>query len=111
MFFAIQMKGFGRSSHLSDKIIKAVALQFIRNYKMSSNEILLDKVIRSKYKVSLKTACLNLILNSKIYSSNSADEIIVTFIERKHKDLATLITYGNGLVYGSQILYKAFGKL
>ena len=74
---------------------------------MQPSEILLEKYLKEKYKISLKQACLKLVLSAKI-QYDSADTYIITFPTKYLKDLAQVITYGTGKILGSNILKTAF---
>lgn len=80
----------------------------INRYRTGVAELALDKLLRKKYKLSLKQMCLILYTNCTVHEQNS--EFIISFKTKEFDDIATLITYGNGKVQGSNILKYAFSR-
>ena len=79
----------------------------IYSYKMTTNEILLNRYCWNTYKRSLREMCLLIVFGSKFYED--FDNEVIVKITNKHLDeLARLITYGNGKIQGSGILQYAF---
>lgn len=76
-------------------------------YKLTTTDKLLDKYIRSNYKISLKSACDLLLMRAKI-SLGQPNEILITFTDKRLDQLASIITYGTGKIPGSNILKGAF---
>lgn len=81
----------------------------IKNYPMHAAELALDNFIQQQYKISLKNMCIRLLLNLTVHE-DSAGSIVLLFKDQKHDRIASLITYGNGIVQGSKILQNALGK-
>lgn len=86
---------------------KLAAKQVIFCYPMRADEALLNKHLIQNYNISLKFACLKLLLNSKV-SVNSLNETTVFWADKKDQQLARLITFGTGKVPGSKILLTIF---
>lgn len=84
---------------------KIVARRIIMQYAMRSAEERLSKLLFEKYGAGLKIACLR-VLNGCVWTNNGG-EISVTIADKELDKLARLITYGNGVVAGSQILTDA----
>lgn len=76
-------------------------------YKTSATEENLNNYLVKHYGTNLKLACLS-IINSALYSTDTNNTIVVTFRTKYLDDLASLITYGNESVQGSNILKDAF---
>ena len=76
-------------------------------YAMKSNEILLNRYLLKTYNISLKYACLVLLIESK-QSFDQEKNMYIYWIDKKYEKLARLITFGTGKVPGSKILQKAF---
>jgi len=72
-------------------------------YPMHASEKILDNYIKKQYKTNLKLLCLYVALKAK-YNTNMNGEVVVTFIEKKWDEIASLITYGTGKIPGSNIL-------
>ena len=104
MFFTIKTK-YTSPEHLRTSTLLD-AYFIIKNYPLHASEILLDRYIQQKYKVSLKDMCINLLLKLN-FSSDAEGNLILVFKERKYDDIASLITYGNGAIPGSNILRLA----
>lgn len=78
-------------------------------YNFNTTDKLLDKYLRQNLKIDLRSACIYLLTNCKMYK-NKDNTITVKFISKKADLLAALITYGNRQVKGSEILSIAFGR-
>ena len=88
-------------------VIKHVAASKLAQGELSGKDKLLDDYLKNKYKVGLKLICLNLVQRCKIQFSQEK-EFIITFPEKNDDKFARLITYGNGVIQGSNILKIAF---
>lgn len=86
--------------------IKQQAVLNILSTALRTSQILLDKLLQKQHFKNLKTVCFQLITGSQC--SASTQEAMVIFRKKQQDELAQLITYGNGLVGGSQILVNAF---
>ena len=91
--------------------IPKIAAGRIALYKLTTNDLLLEKYIYKKYKKSLKNICYNLIYNNlKINTDYLTKTVIITFKNEESDKLASLITYGNEQTPGSFILQDAFDQ-
>lgn len=88
----------------ADVLLKAYYI--IKNYPIHATELALDTFIQQQYKTSLKNMCVRLLLNLIIHEDNDGN-IVLLFKDRKHDQIASLITYGNGIIQGSKILQNA----
>ena len=75
--------------------------------KYTTDDKLLDQYLKENFKTTLQLACLKILYNIKIYS-NLSGELIVRIPNQKLDKLARLITYGNGVLIGSDILKYLF---
>lgn len=82
--------------------IQFFAKRALRYYPMMANEIALNKYLFEHYNITLKAACLQIIIKSCY--SKSKDKIIITMLDKKLDDIAHLITFGTGGLQGSKIL-------
>lgn len=82
----------------------------IMRWVMDSNDMMLDKYLRTKYKHGLKYLCKKLLDKCTIQEDQESSSISITFIEKRYDDIATLITYGTGRMTGSKILRDIFIK-
>lgn len=69
---------------------------------MGANETALNEYLFERYNITLKAACLQIIVKSRY--SKSKDKIVITMLDKKWDDIARLITFGNGRLQGSKIL-------
>lgn len=90
-------------------IIKHDAWTVINLYSIKSSEQKLNQYLLNEYKLNLKQASLFILRHSKILQ-DKAGNVTVLFTDRKIDKLASLITYGNGKISGSNILVIAFGS-
>ena len=82
------------------------AIGRVIGYTISTNEILLNRYCLDKYDLGLKPICKKLILNAKVMVGEN--DIVISWADDKLDKLASLITYGNGKLQGSDILTFAF---
>jgi hypothetical protein len=96
--------------YLSAERLRTTALLhayfIIEKYPMHAQELILDNYIQQQYKVSLKNLCIKLLLSLTFFEDDSGDFTLL-FKDKEHDKLASLITYGNGAIQGSQILKVA----
>jgi hypothetical protein len=78
----------------------------IVQFHMGVTEIALDKYLKKHYKVGLKPMCFALLNKLKV-SQISDTELVFTFIDEDTDKLAQFITYGDGVLAGSEILTQA----
>lgn len=103
MFFSVK---FDDRLKLTRELIVESAYDYISCYELRGNDLKLDKYLTDAYGVGLKSACAYLVEHCDCnFSGNTA---IIHFLENKLDNLASLITYGNGVIKGSRILRKAF---
>lgn len=75
-------------------------------FRFGAEEILIDNMLKTKYKTGLKPTCLNLL--NKLQAHQVSDtEILFTFIDEEADKLASFISYGDGNLSGSKILIQA----
>lgn len=91
------------------KLVRYSAILGVRGYKVGVNELALNDYFTKKFNTNLKRVCEYLVYEANIaYGYN---EIIVYFNNKKLDQLASLITYGNTTLPGSNILVYAFKEL
>ena len=82
--------------------------QLVAMHRLTPNEKNLDKYLRKEFNIGLIDAAFALMHYIRINRNKSGDTII-TFKDSKADKLASLITYGNGRIQGSDLLVQAFG--
>lgn len=105
MIFRIP-KTSGNHSELFKSFLISEAIGGILGYKISTNEILLNRYCLENYNQGLKPTCKKLILKAKIMIGEN--DIVISWVDPNLDKLASLITYGNGKLQGSNILSFAF---
>ena len=85
------------------------AYQVIITFPMKGAEQILDQYLRENHKVSLKQACIQLLSAIKV-GYDFSNNYIISFPIKKLDKLASLITYGDGKILGSDILKTAFAS-
>jgi hypothetical protein len=70
---------------------------------------MLDSYIQQQYKITLKNLCIKLLLSLTFYKDNEGN-LVLLFKDPKYDKLASLITYGNGAIPGSNILQIALNN-
>lgn len=99
------------SKQCDEKIIKHkiryYAIQHVLSCDFKDTERQLNKLLKEKYELKLRDICLLIIYKSKI-ERITPSEYTVFITDPKLDQLARLITFGNGLLKGSNILTKAF---
>lgn len=105
MIFRIP-KTSSNHSELFKSFLISEAIGRILGYKISTNEILLNRYCLENYNQGLKPTCKKLILKAKIMFGEN--DIVISWIDPNLDKLASLITYGNGKLQGSNILSFAF---
>jgi hypothetical protein len=110
MFFTILNNLYEPYSSKKESI-KQVAYARIHFYKLTTNDKLLSAFLKKEYKKSLKVICKNLVYHKlNINIDNLTQNMIITFKDIQSDKLASLITYGNEYVLGSNILRKALDQ-
>lgn len=84
------------------------AFFIIRAYPMRAQELLLDAYLRQHYKKSLKSICIELLSSCTLHQKEKT--FLIIYKNPEHDKLAQLITYGNNLVGGSNILKYALNQ-
>lgn len=84
------------------------AFFIIRAYPMHSQELLLDAYLQQHYKKSLKSLCTELLSSCTLHQKEKS--FLILYKNPEHDKLAQLITYGNALVGGSNILQYALNQ-
>ena len=105
MFFQVTNKKYLSPEYLRTSTLMD-AYYIIQNYPLHASDLLLDKFIQQQYKVSLKDLCIKLLLNLTFYKDNDGN-LIMMFKDPKFDNIASLVTYGNGVIPGSRILQIA----
>jgi hypothetical protein len=75
----------------------------IQKYTLATSDILMDNFIQQQYGMSLKNMCIKLLLNLTFHKNDSGDLMLV-FNNKTYDTIASMITYGNGIIPGSKIL-------
>jgi hypothetical protein len=105
MFFKIHNKRYLSTERLrSDALLNAYFI--IQKYPLRPSEISLDNFIQQQYKITLKDMCIKLLLSLTFYKDNEGN-LVLLFKDAKYDKIASLITYGNGVIPGSKILQVA----
>lgn len=76
-------------------------------YRVKPSEYKLNKHIIDTYGLDLVSAGFHLLGHCKVYNDLNKN-IIIMFPDGRDDELASLITYGNGEIKGSNILKEAF---
>jgi hypothetical protein len=108
MLFTIKNNKYQSAEYLrTNTLLRAYCI--IQKYPMHAQEIALDNYLQLQYKTSLKNMCIKLLLSLTFHEDDSGDFILL-FKHKEHDQMATLITYGNGAIPGSQILKVALAN-
>ena len=105
MVFTIQNHAKANPDYLRQKTLLE-AYYCIKHYPLGPAELLLDTFIQQQYNISLKNLCIRLLLKVKFYQDKSGN-LLAIFKDPRSEQLGRLITYGNGVIAGSQILKTA----
>ena len=102
MFFILKT-----DSKKPESVVKLKTLVRARSrislYPMRGTEVILNNYLIENYNITLKNACLLLLVNMHM-SAGEENEIIIFFKDEKYDKLAQIITYGIDNISGSQIL-------
>lgn len=108
MFFTIKNKPYLSDTQLrTDTLLNAYFL--IKNYSLHASELLLDNYIKQQYDTTLKDMCVKLLLSLTFHKDDKGN-LLLLFKDFKYDKIARLITYGNGVIPGSQILQIALNS-
>lgn len=107
MLFSFKF-GYAKDNLFLAKTYKIGAIhQKLRRYQYGINELLLDRLIKKKFKKSLYESCLYILDHLIIMHDNDYNYILST-TDRLSDKLARLIMFGNGIIYGSNIINDCF---
>lgn len=87
--------------------IAICAARYVRVADFGSTEYKLNNYLKKTYGYGLRECCKS-IINSIDILINSERDFVVLIKDKNLDDLASFITYGNGLYEGSPILRNAF---
>lgn len=108
MFFSVSNKKYLSPEQLrTNTLLNAYFI--IQNYPLHASDLLMDQFIQQQYKISLKNLCIKLILSLTFYKDKTGN-LILMFKNPKYDTIASLITYGNGVIPGSKILQIALSN-
>jgi hypothetical protein len=108
MFFKIKNKRYLSTEQLrTNTMLDAYFL--IQNYSLHASDLALDQFIQQQYKTTLKNMCIKLLLSITFYEDNDGN-LVLLFKDPKYDKLASLITYGNGVIPGSKLLQIALNS-
>ena len=105
MFFIIKNNRYMSTEQLRTNTLLD-AYYLIQNYPLRASELALEAFMKQQYKTSLKDMCITLLLNLTFYKDNESN-LVLLFKDQKYDKIASLITYGNGVIPGSKILQIA----
>lgn len=105
MFFTIPNKNYLSTDQLKTNTLMD-AYFVIKNFPLKASDTAMDSYIRQQYEIPLKDLCVKLLLSLTHYK-DSEGNLILMFKDPKLDKLAQLITYGNGVIPGSNILQLA----
>lgn len=105
MFFKLQTSTNINKNLLKHKIISD-ARRRILWHKFSADDVILNNYCQKQYKKSLKMLCKEILCYTQVLATENS--LVVLFKDKKHDELARLVTFGNGQIRGSNILTKAF---
>jgi len=94
--------------NLSVPDVMLTARKRIALYPSAYNEHVLDNYLLKHYKTNLKLMCLKLLSKAVYLTDSATGDIIVKFTDKKYDTIASLITYGDGIIQGSNIWRNAF---
>ena len=97
---------FAGSGKAAEGYIKLSALKMLRHLRFTPQDAAMDRLMRASCNCSLRSACVRLIKRAKVMRVDS-DTLDVMF-DKEDEKTVKLITYGNGVVYGSNILQVIF---
>lgn len=106
MFFSYTSKQTLLKEQLQTSLFQT-ARTIITYYKYGATERLLEQYFQKTFKCGLKSICFTLLDNLQC-NQLSTKEITYTFKNPDYDKIARFITYGDGIIPGSQILLKAF---
>ena len=108
MQFTIR-NGLANTAYMRMRILLD-ARQVIFDHKITPGEQNLNRYLIEHYDADLRVAFIYLLSKCKFYKDLS-NTITILFPEKEDDKLAALITYGNGLIKGSNLLKYAFFRL
>ncbi len=81
------------------------ARRIILEYKLNTDDRLIEQQVYDKYQVTLKQAALDILQHCNF--SYKEQSCTITILDKKHDKMARLITFGSGKCHGSGILITA----
>ena len=102
MLFTVKNKHLTSLEQLRTDILLN-AYFIILKYPIKASDMLMDSYIQQHYKMSLKDMCIQLLLNLTFYE-DADKNLVLLFKDTKYDAIASLITYGTGVIPGSKIL-------
>ena len=105
MFF--RAKSTSPTADLAIYRTKRKARLYLTLHNLGTSELLLSRYLQENYNMTLKSACLAILQESR-YNLNIQREIIITIPNPELNTIAKIITYGTGRVPGSHILQNMF---
>jgi hypothetical protein len=85
------------------------AMYIIKNYPLRASEQQLDLYLQQRYHDSLKNLCIALLFKGTLHETTD-ERLVLLFKDPEDDKLARLITYGNALVTGSDIIKIALNQ-
>lgn len=108
MLFSIENKYHKSIEQLrADTLLSAYFI--IHGYQLRATDLPMDRYLQQQYKVTLKNMCIRLLLSLTFHKDDSGN-LTLLFKDKKHDNIAQLITYGNGAIPGSKILQIALNN-
>lgn len=81
------------------------ARRIILEYKLNTDDKLIEQQVYNKYQITLKQAALDILQHCRF--SYKEQNCTITILNKKYDKMARLITFGSGKCHGSDILITA----
>lgn len=105
MFF--ECKTILANSEFTPARVRMYAYENLAGHKLTNQERILDKYLQKKFGYGLIAACMYVCANAT-YQRNFDGSIVIILKNKTINELAKLITFGNGVVLGTQLLKQVF---
>lgn len=105
MFFTYET-----NQNLTKQMVRGTAKLKLALYKLTTNDLVLDRYLQSEYNLGLYDACIKLINDIKIAKAEN-NRWVVTFNKNESNKFAELITFGTGRILGSRILIRILSQI
>lgn len=105
MYFIIENKYNWDREYFIAKVLRA-AKRRILLYRTGARELALDQYLMKECNKPLKKMCVDLLSAIKFYRCDNM--YTLKFVNKDIENIATFITFGNGVIQGSNILKDAF---